>query len=71
MGNGLLGEESYLLEASDYKQNLLTVLEVEGGAPKGTLVKIAKGNLVDSVTHGICAECRDETGNHKSKYNCA
>ncbi len=41
MGNGLLGEDSYLLGEPDHPQDSLVGLEVAGDAPKGAPIKLS------------------------------
>ncbi len=60
MGNGLLGEESYLIEDLDHPKDQFVGLESAGGAPEGGTIQLSQGDITDSIACGICIKCNRE-----------
>ena len=61
MGDGLLGKESDLIEDPNHPKDPFVGLDMSGGAPKGSTIKLSQGNITDSIACGICIKCNSGT----------
>ena len=66
MYNGLLGEDDNFTGASDNQHDLLVGMNLECSVSEDNLAKLMKGDITDSIAHGICIECNKKIGSQKS-----